>query len=409
MTTMLGLTLTGRRVLVGGGGPVGTRRVRRPGRRRRPGGARRPAASATPCSTCSHWGRRGREREVVESDLDRAWLVHTATGDPALNAQVAAWSAERPTWCVNASDGRDGTARVAATSTHGDLLSGSSRSATRPSPGRGRRARWRARGVRRGRPAAPAQDAAGSCSSAAARATPAWCRLPGSRPSRPPTWWSPTGSVPRAVLDRLPPGRRGRQRRQEPDQPPRCRSSRSTGPSSTGRCRALTVVPVKGGDLYVFGRGARRCMPAARPGSRCRWSRASRRVQRPRAGRHPGDAARAWRRRCTSPRARRRGAAALAALAAGATVVFLMAVSAPTRHLRGRARGWAWTPTSRSRSSSRGSTARQRVTRARSRPRGTWPPAGLRPAGHRRHGPGRRRWASSTTRCVPRTEAMVGD
>ena len=53
-----------------------------------------------------------------------AWLVVAATADPASTPRSRRWCEERRTWCVNASDGRDGTARVAAASTHGDLAIG---------------------------------------------------------------------------------------------------------------------------------------------------------------------------------------------------------------------------------------------------------------------------------------------
>ncbi len=124
MTTLVGLDLVGRRVLVVGAGVVGTRRARRLVE----DGARvvlvDPSPSDDALRMASHGDVEVVARGVVEADVEGAWLVVAATADPALNAQVAAWCEHRRTWCANASDGRDGTARVAAASTHGDLAIG---------------------------------------------------------------------------------------------------------------------------------------------------------------------------------------------------------------------------------------------------------------------------------------------
>ena len=124
MTTLVGLDLAGRRVLVVGAGVVGMRRARR----LLEDGAQvvlvDPAPSDDARRVASHGDVALLERGVEADDLEGAWLVVAATADPAVNAEVAAWAAERRTWCVNASDGRDGTARIAATSTHGDLALG---------------------------------------------------------------------------------------------------------------------------------------------------------------------------------------------------------------------------------------------------------------------------------------------
>lgn len=61
--------------------------------------------------------------------LDGAWLVHTATGDPAADLRVAAWAEERRIWCVNAGAGADGSARTVATARVGDLRIGVSSAA----------------------------------------------------------------------------------------------------------------------------------------------------------------------------------------------------------------------------------------------------------------------------------------
>ena len=124
MTTLVGLDLAGRRVLVVGAGAVGTRRARRLVEDGAVVVLVDPSPSDDALRMASHGDVEVVRRGVVEGDLQEAWLVVAATADPVLNAQVAGWCEQRRTWCVNASDGRDGTARVAATSTHGDLALG---------------------------------------------------------------------------------------------------------------------------------------------------------------------------------------------------------------------------------------------------------------------------------------------
>ncbi|MGY4643173.1 uroporphyrinogen-III C-methyltransferase [Cellulomonas sp. URHB0016] len=124
MTTMLGLELTGRPVLVVGGGPVAARRVQ---------GLLADAAHVVVVAPqlCEvlldlhRWGLvEWRAREVVESDVDGVWLVHTATGHRATDAAVGAWAAERRTFCVDAGSGAAGSARTPATTRSGDVLVG---------------------------------------------------------------------------------------------------------------------------------------------------------------------------------------------------------------------------------------------------------------------------------------------
>jgi uroporphyrin-III C-methyltransferase/precorrin-2 dehydrogenase/sirohydrochlorin ferrochelatase len=65
-----------------------------------------------------------RERDVVEDDVDGMWLVHAATGDRAVDADVCRWATDRRIWSVCASAAELGTARTPATLTHGDLSVG---------------------------------------------------------------------------------------------------------------------------------------------------------------------------------------------------------------------------------------------------------------------------------------------
>jgi len=124
MTTMLGLQLTGRRVLVVGGGPVAARRVQH----LLADAAQVVVVAPQLCEVLLDLHRWGlvewRVREVEESDLDGAWLVHTATGDRSTDTAVLAWATERHTFCVDAGSGADGSARTPATTQQGDVLVG---------------------------------------------------------------------------------------------------------------------------------------------------------------------------------------------------------------------------------------------------------------------------------------------
>lgn len=114
MTAMLGIELAGRRVLLVGGGAVSARRARRLA----DDGALVhvvapdlvPALAALVDTGLASWS----PRAVVADDLDDAWLVHTATGDPCVDRAVAAWAEERRIWCIVASDVAEGSARLPA-------------------------------------------------------------------------------------------------------------------------------------------------------------------------------------------------------------------------------------------------------------------------------------------------------
>jgi uroporphyrin-III C-methyltransferase/precorrin-2 dehydrogenase/sirohydrochlorin ferrochelatase len=115
----VGLRLSGRRVLVVGGGNVAQRRV--------------PALLAagavvdvvSPVVTPAlegmldeiTWHPRG----FRDADLDGAWYVIAATDDPAVNAAVSAGAEERRTFCVRADDGRQATAWTPAVGRHAGI------------------------------------------------------------------------------------------------------------------------------------------------------------------------------------------------------------------------------------------------------------------------------------------------
>ncbi|EFV93311.1 precorrin-2 dehydrogenase, partial [Dietzia cinnamea P4] len=53
-------------------------------------------------------------RPFTPADLDSPWMVHVATGDPRVDAEVAALCEQRRIWCVTAGDSALGSARVPA-------------------------------------------------------------------------------------------------------------------------------------------------------------------------------------------------------------------------------------------------------------------------------------------------------
>ncbi len=138
MTTLVGLDLTGRRVLVVGGGAVGTRRAATLAA----DGAHvvivdgAPSDGARALAASPPGGRVELvERPVVEEDVEGAWLVVTATANEAVDGAVARWSLDRSTWCIR---GASGTARSVASSRYDDLILGVV-SAGEPDP---RRSAW---------------------------------------------------------------------------------------------------------------------------------------------------------------------------------------------------------------------------------------------------------------------------
>ncbi|GAA1729990.1 uroporphyrinogen-III C-methyltransferase [Microbacterium paludicola] len=122
MTTMLGVSLAGRDVLFVGGGSVAARRIPR---LIEEGAAIRivaPVLGAETTELVEQHGLTWIARTVREEDVSAAWLVHTATGDPRIDADVAAWCESARTFCVNASDGAHGSARLTAETRSGDVV-----------------------------------------------------------------------------------------------------------------------------------------------------------------------------------------------------------------------------------------------------------------------------------------------
>jgi uroporphyrin-III C-methyltransferase / precorrin-2 dehydrogenase / sirohydrochlorin ferrochelatase len=112
---LLGLRLRGRRVVVVGGGGVATRRI--------PAllDAGADVVLVSPSVTTSledlaaagriHWTA----RRYADGDGDGAWLVCACTDDAAVNADVAAAAEQQRTWCVRADDAHASAAWTPAT------------------------------------------------------------------------------------------------------------------------------------------------------------------------------------------------------------------------------------------------------------------------------------------------------
>lgn len=140
MTSLFGLDLHAKRVVVAGGGKVATRRLRRFLSEGADVVVIAPQVTEDLARLASHGDIEWHQRPAVEGDLDGAWFALLATSDPDVNARLAAYAAGHRVWCINASDAKLGSARAAATSTHGDLAIGVV-SLDAPDPGRVRAVR----------------------------------------------------------------------------------------------------------------------------------------------------------------------------------------------------------------------------------------------------------------------------
>ncbi|MEU4382882.1 uroporphyrinogen-III C-methyltransferase [Micromonospora echinofusca] len=117
----LGLRLAGRRVVVVGGGAVATRRV--PALLDAGADVLLVAPELTPALRAHvdagrlHWA----PRRFAPDDLDGAWLVQAAIDDPLAAASVSAAAAERRIFCVRADDRAAATAWTPAVTRHGPV------------------------------------------------------------------------------------------------------------------------------------------------------------------------------------------------------------------------------------------------------------------------------------------------
>lgn len=118
----LQLDVAGKRVVVVGGGPVADRRAQ-------PlvaAGAEVHLVAPFLCEPLAELVAAGRvtwsPRDYADGDLDGAWLVHTATGEPATDDAVAAAADAQRTWCVRADDAVRSAAWTPAVARVGDVL-----------------------------------------------------------------------------------------------------------------------------------------------------------------------------------------------------------------------------------------------------------------------------------------------
>jgi uroporphyrin-III C-methyltransferase/precorrin-2 dehydrogenase/sirohydrochlorin ferrochelatase len=115
------LDVAGRRVIVVGGGPVAARRARSLAG----AGADLLVVSPWLCEDLQELVAAGtaswEPRDYTAGDLDGAWLVHTATGDPATDDLVAAHAEADRVWCVRADDAARSSAWTPAVARSGDV------------------------------------------------------------------------------------------------------------------------------------------------------------------------------------------------------------------------------------------------------------------------------------------------
>ena len=122
---LLGLDLRERTVLVAGAGSVAGRRVVRFLDEEAEVVVVAPALRDDALGhLVSTGGVVFHQRRVVRADVEQAWLVLAATDDHTVNAEVAQWAQGARVWCINASEARAGSARVAASSRHDGVLVG---------------------------------------------------------------------------------------------------------------------------------------------------------------------------------------------------------------------------------------------------------------------------------------------
>ncbi|WP_102192166.1 uroporphyrinogen-III C-methyltransferase [Microbacterium aurantiacum] len=124
MTTMLGLSLRGREVLMVGGGSVTARRLRR---FLADGALVRVVAPELAEETrelVAEHAVTWHQRRFRRGDVTGAWIVHTATGDQEVDRTVAAQCERRRVICIDASDGTIGSARLTAQASSGDVVIG---------------------------------------------------------------------------------------------------------------------------------------------------------------------------------------------------------------------------------------------------------------------------------------------
>lgn len=118
----LTLSVAGRRVVVVGGGPVAARRARTLVDAGAAVHVVAPQADPSLETLAAEGTVTWSGRPYQTGDLDGAWLVHTATGDPEVDRQVLADADAARVWCVHAGDAAQATAWVPAVATVDDVV-----------------------------------------------------------------------------------------------------------------------------------------------------------------------------------------------------------------------------------------------------------------------------------------------
>lgn len=116
------LDVDGKRVVVVGGGPVAARRARALADAGADLVVVAPAVCEPLCDLIDDGLALWDARDYLRSDLDGAWLVHTATGSPSVDAAVAEDAEAAQVWCVQASSASASVAWTPAVARVGDVV-----------------------------------------------------------------------------------------------------------------------------------------------------------------------------------------------------------------------------------------------------------------------------------------------
>jgi uroporphyrin-III C-methyltransferase / precorrin-2 dehydrogenase / sirohydrochlorin ferrochelatase len=116
------LDVTGRRVVVVGGGPVAARRASALADAQADLVIVSPFICEAGADLVADGRAQWRPRSYAEGDLAGAWLVHTATGERATDDAVAAAADAAHVWCVRADDADRSSAWTPAVARVGDVL-----------------------------------------------------------------------------------------------------------------------------------------------------------------------------------------------------------------------------------------------------------------------------------------------
>ena len=259
------LDLAGRLVVVVGGGTVATRRAKALIDAGADVHVVAPSVTGELAGLAASGTVTLHPRAYAPGDLAGAWLVHAATDDAGVNAEVAADAEALRIWCVRADDASASSARTPAVARSGEITV----AVTSGDPARSRELAARLRSPRtpaRSRCAGDAGAASGwSASSAAVRATrgSSPCGAGVRSPRR--TSSSSTSSPRATLLDEL-----------DADvlvvdagKAPHAHNLTQDQINATIVEHALAgrrVVRLKGGDPYVFGRGGEEALACVAAG-----------------------------------------------------------------------------------------------------------------------------------------------